>query len=233
MYLLLFVSGSTRAQGKMGELLLLIQHTANGKPLVLKDSNYTNSLNEHYQVTRLKYYISNIHFEQKTHSRLNQNIFLMDAAVDDTIRLQVPEGSYDRVHFTLGVDSALNCSGAQDGPLDPLNGMFWTWNSGYIFFKLEGYSSSSGADLNRIEHHIGGYQGANKAGRQVDLLLENSLVMKENDKKHLIIRLNLDRYWQSVNEIKIAANPVVMTPGQLARRSADNFAAMFSVISIK
>jgi hypothetical protein len=232
-YSLLLITGSAAAQSKGGELLISFQHSANGKPLVLKDSSYTNSFNENYNVTRLKYYISNIHFDEHSKGKPIQNIFLMDAAEEDTVHLQVPAGTYRTLYFTLGVDSILNCSGAQDGALDPLNGMFWTWNSGYIFFKLEGFSSSSAADLNRIEHHIGGYRGPDKAGRTMVLLLEKPLVLKENDKHQVNVRLNLDRYWESVNDIKINDNPVVMIPGEGAKRSADNFKAMFSVISVQ
>lgn len=230
-YLLLFVAGNLTAQHKTGELLINFQHIANGKPMILKDSSYTNSFNENYNITRLKYYISNVHCEGQLIGKSSHNIFLVDASEESTVRLNVPAGTYNQLYFTLGVDSIFNCSGAQDGALDPLNGMFWTWNSGYIFFKLEGFSSSSTADLNRIEHHIGGYRGPHKAGRTMALMLEKPLVVKENDKHQVNIQLNLDRYWASENEIKINDHPVVMVPGELAKRSADNFKAMFSVIS--
>src|SRR6188768_3914701 len=88
-YLLLGVAGNSVAQSKTGELLISFQHTANSKPLVLKDSSYTNSLNELYQVSRLKYYISNIHFSKKNDGAINKNIYLMDAAAEDTIHLQL------------------------------------------------------------------------------------------------------------------------------------------------
>ncbi len=60
-FLCLFIIGkNTVAQPGNGKLLISFQHIANGKPLVLRDSSYTNAFNEIYQVTRLKYYISNI-----------------------------------------------------------------------------------------------------------------------------------------------------------------------------
>ena len=232
-YLLLVITGVTNAQVKTSELLISFQPTANGKSLVLKDSSYINYFNENYTITRLKYYISNIHFDGQINGTLNQNIFLMDAAEENRVRLNVPAGTYSQLYFTIGVDSILNCSGAQEGALDPLNGMFWTWNSGYIFFKLEGFSSSSPADLNRMEHHIGGYRGPNKAGRTIKLQLEKPLVVKENDKHQVNLQLNLDHYWASENEIKIKDNPVVMVPGELAKRSADNFKDMFSILSVQ
>lgn len=157
----------------------------------------------------------------------------MDAAAPRVIQLRVAEGAYHALHFTLGVDSILNCSGAQDGALDPLNGMFWTWNTGYIFFKLEGYSTSSTADLKRIEHHIGGYQGPYKAQRTVSLKLEKPLIVKENVSQQVILQLNLDKYWQAVRPVKIAEHSLVMSPGSLASSAADNFSSMFSILPIQ
>jgi hypothetical protein len=232
-YLMLAVSGNTTAQFKKGELLISFQHTANGKYLVLTDSIYTTSVNESYKVTRLKYYISNIKLDGDPDGPARSNVILVDAAVEDTFRMPLAPRTYNRLSFTLGVDSLLNCSGAQDGALDPLNGMFWTWNSGYIFFKLEGSSPSSVADLHRIEHHIGGYRGPYMAARHIELNFEKPLVLKENSTQQINIRFNLDRYWHSVNDIKIAETPVIMVPGELAARCADNFKAMFSIISIQ
>lgn len=66
---------------------------------------------------------------------------------------------YDSITFLIGVDSLHNVSGAQTGALDPVNDMFWTWNSGYVMAKLEGNSSSSPQMNQKFEYHIGGYSG--------------------------------------------------------------------------
>ena len=50
----------------------------------------------------------------------------------------IPNGEYTKVNYTIGVDAARNTEGAQDGALDLVNGMFWSWNTGYIFMKMEG-----------------------------------------------------------------------------------------------
>ncbi len=227
------VFSSAFAQPASATVLIKIFNTANNKPVVLMDSAYTNSFGESYQLSKLKYYISNIHLSGKPHSYKSKNVFLIDAAATDSIVLKLQPGIYTKLIFVLGVDSMLNCSGAQAGALDPLNGMFWTWNSGYVFFKLEGYSTSSTADLQRIEHHIGGYQGINKAARIIALDLKEPLVINENNQKEIIIQVNLDKYWQEKNDIKIATNALIMVPGEWAKKSADNFAGMFSILSIK
>ena len=126
----------------------------------------------------------------------------------------------------LGVDSLDNCSGAQSGALDPLNDMFWTWNNGYVMFKLEGKSASSTADNNRIEQHIGGYKGGNKTMREIFLPIDKNY-FKENS--IITIQLNLDKYWNGLNDLHIAETPVITAPGELAKKAADNFKGMFLI----
>ncbi|MBC7866171.1 MAG: hypothetical protein H7X88_01445 [Gloeobacteraceae cyanobacterium ES-bin-316] len=231
--LLLLPHTVLQAQVKNPHLLLRFVNKANGKPIVLLDSAYSNNFEESYQLTRLKYYISDICLAGKQKRSAIKNIFLLDAAGSDTAALSVKTGTYNSLRFKLGVDSILNCSGAQAGALDPLNGMFWTWNSGYVFFKLEGYSASSTADLQRIEHHIGGYQGSNKASKEIELILKEALIIKEGDHREITIEVNLDRYWKGQQELKIASNALIMSPGDLAKKSSQNFQGMFSIAEIK
>jgi hypothetical protein len=220
------------SQPATGEVALHFSHIANGKPIIFRDSSYRNPFDENYKLTRLKYYISNIYLGNSQNTS-GKNVFLVDAGETDSIMLNIPEGKYNSLVFTLGVDSILNCSGAQTGALDPLQGMFWTWNSGYIFFKLEGSSPSSTADLNRIEHHIGGYHGQFKTQRNFVVQLEKPLVIERNGHYKINLQLDLDKYWRSVHEIKIAGNPIIMIPGALAKLAADNFEKMFSILSVQ
>ncbi len=52
----LFISGQQVgwAQKNYGKLLLKFNYTANGKTLVMGDSNYINAFSENYTITRLK-----------------------------------------------------------------------------------------------------------------------------------------------------------------------------------
>ena len=102
--------------------------------------------------------------------------------------------------------------------------MFWTWNSGYIFFKLEGSSPASTADRQRIEHHIGGYAGPNKAMRNITIpvsfyAIENGI---------LKIEMNIDNYWYGHSTLKISENPIITAPGAMAKKAADNFDKLWS-----
>jgi hypothetical protein len=204
------------------KIVIKFEHIANGKKILLNDSLYENNFGEKYSISKLKYYVSNICLLTKGALEIDKNVYLIDATKENTI---IKKGSRKiiGISFTVGVDSTLNCSGAQSGALDPLNDMFWTWNNGYVFFKLEGTSSSSTADKNRIEQHIGGYKGEYKTMKKMIIPINEKYFLKNNT---ITIQMNLDDYW---TDIKIAETPVIATAGALAKKAADNFTKMFSV----
>lgn len=229
----LFFCFSAFAQKQTGVVKIIFVNTVNGTPLVLNDSSYTNPFNETYKVSKLKYYVSNINVNKKNGTQKEKDSYhLLNEADTASLNFSFPlkAGNYKSVDFLLGVDSAKNCSGAQSGALDPMNDMFWTWNSGYVMFKLEGISTASTADLHRIEQHIGGYKGRDKVMREINLpLYINPIIITENKYQSLTIQMDLDKLWQGINDIKINILPVITTVGEQAKKAADNFPKMFSV----
>jgi len=155
--------GDHKKNIKTGSLSLHFTNVVNGMPLKLNDSLslYKNANGDDFKVTTFKYYISNVSLIAKDGSKvaIPDSYFLVNAADSSTLNQQItniPEGKYTGITFTIGVDSLRNFAGAQTGVLDPAKGMFWTWNSGYIFVKMEGESSRSTAKKNRLTFHIGG-----------------------------------------------------------------------------
>jgi hypothetical protein len=207
------------------KVVVHFENIANGKKIILNDCVYVNAFGEKYTISKLKYYISNFCLVTKGLLERDKTIYLMDAEKNNTITKN-DSRKIVGVSFLLGVDSALNCSGAQSGALDPLNDMFWTWNNGYVMFKLEGKSDSSKADNNRIEHHVGGYKGTNKTMRKIFLPINEKYFLKNNS---ITIQLNIDKYWNGLNELHITDIPVITAPGEFAKKVADNFKGMFLI----
>jgi hypothetical protein len=210
------------------KVIIRFENIANGKKIIFNDSIYENAFGEKYTVSKLKYYVSNISFMMNKIDDNHHEVFLIDQTKLNSLKFQVQgAGKILGISFLLGVDSALHCSGAQSGALDPLNDMFWTWNNGYVNFKLEGKSASSAADNNRIEQHIGGYKGEYKTMRKIFLSMDGKYFLKNNI---ITIQMNLDEYWRG---IKIAEIPVIATAGALAKKAADNFTKMFKLKSVE
>ena len=229
-FLLLLVAGNSFAQSRDPQFCRIVfEHYANGKMITLNDSIYTNKFGESYSVSKLKYYVSNIHLITGKTTKSKPSVYLINAAAPyHEIMLAMPSDDVIGVEFLLGVDSALNCSGAQEGALDPLNDMFWTWNNGYVMFKLEGKSASSNAVDNRIEQHVGGYKGEYRTMRKVYIPVKRAPSV--SFLRQITIRMDLDKYWSEKN--KISVSPVITLPGATAAAAADNFPGMFTLEGI-
>jgi hypothetical protein len=150
------------------------------------------------------------------------------------ISLKAVPATYNRIAFTIGVDSIRNVSGAQTGALDPAKGMFWTWNTGYIMAKLEGNSGVSNQPNQVFEYHIGGFSGSENVVQKITLAFPlNSAVGFLPERGTLItITANANGWFSGPNPTSIALAPVCTTPGVLAKSIASNYANMFEVVNI-
>jgi len=212
-------------------------NTVNGRLLELNTGSYTNPFAETYTISKFKYYISHVSLAAASGSiDENESYHLVDAANNDALHFSFPvnTGSYQSLSFMTGVDSLHNVSGAQSGALDPLNDMFWTWNTGYIMAKLEGSSPQSKVVNNKVEFHIGGFMGPYQVLKNIVLKFPpgKTLIVKEGGSSEIIIEANIDSWWQQPNDIRIAEHPVCSTPGPLAKKIADNYSKMFTIKDI-
>jgi hypothetical protein len=154
-----------------GTLTLHFDNVAGDANLQLNTANtpYINSKSEPYKITTLRYYVSNIKvrhedgtvYEDEVKPDGSTGYYLVDESdVDsqDIILEDVPGGNYTDVTFTIGVDASQVNQGAQTGALDPTHGLFWSWNSGYIFMQVEGESPASPETGHVFQYHVGGYK---------------------------------------------------------------------------
>jgi hypothetical protein len=129
---------------KDANLLFSFSNTVKGQSIFRSTSVHTNAAGNIYTIDLLKYYISNITLvDDKGIATNYKNYNLVDAfEVNSTSFLldkKIPDGSYRKLIFYMGVDQGRNHTGAQEGALSVSNGMIWTWTFGYIFYKLEGH----------------------------------------------------------------------------------------------
>ncbi len=234
-FLLNFTSPAETAM-KTGILKITLRNTVNGVSLVLNDSLYTNVFGESYSVSKFKYYISNPGVKNSMLQQKEKSGYhLVDATipVSQNFSFAVKAGEYNNLFFLLGVDSAHNCSGAQTGALDPMNDMFWTWNSGYVMTKLEGRSTASSSINQRMEYHIGGYKGKDNVLQQVSLAAAVPIVISAGKTTEVIIETDISKWWQAGNPVSIKETPICTTPGQLAKKISINCSRMFMIRSVR
>lgn len=162
---------------------------------------YTNTAGNKYQVDYLQYYLSKLQLRHTngTWTDLNNYNLLNSHKGKNLFTLSnVPFGTYDSLRINIGVDSAKNNSVDNTGDLDPVNGMFWPWNTSYIFYMFEGNFERTDSTVAGFAYHL----GANDFLMSYAFGLKQPLVLNENAAAPSL-NFRLD-----VNEIFDTPNPV-------------------------
>lgn len=168
------------------------------------DSTYANAAGENYDAYMLKYYLSHMMLVNENGERVELYAHeLIDESVPSSMELGdvvIPDGHYTALEFNLGVDSLHNHSGDQGGDLDPMYGMIWTWNTGYIFFKHEGYftSSTSGTEQPLIYHY-----GTDRALTPISLPIELHV---DRNASVINLQFDLNKLYSHPNTIAFTGN---------------------------
>ncbi len=227
------------AQNSTFALKIRFNPVVDAQALQFNTVTYTNPFNEPYTVKTFKFYISQIDLlntDSNLAWRLDRSNYYLINEIDSAasaISIKPLSHRYNQLAFVIGVDSARNVSGAQTGALDPANGMFWTWNSGYIMAKLEGTSPLSSQPDNRIEYHIGGFKEPYNTIRRIVLPLPNVQdAFRAGASASIAISANVNAWFHNPNDLRIAQTPVWMTPGDTSRRISENYSGMFTVTNV-
>jgi hypothetical protein len=147
---------------------------------------------------------------------------LLDAAAPASLQLlvNIPEQlHYNTIRFRLGVDSTTNVSGAMGGDLDPSKGMYWSWQSGYINFKLEGKNTKCPGRNNEFHFHLGGYASSFASMQTVALTTENT--------KSIAIQFDVQNF---LSGIDLTTQNNIMIPGNDAVILSRKAASIFSLV---
>jgi hypothetical protein len=167
------------------------------------------------EIKVLKYYITKLQLwkQQQLVYTDQRGAFLIDGLSDATYYLAIKK-PYDSLSFTLGIDSAIQRKGALGKDLDPTNGMYWAWQSGYIHFKLETHSSNN----KPLQLHIGGYAYPFNTIQQLGFNVTST--------KKISIQFELLKLLQQINSQKVYK---IMSPSAEAVLIASFIAQSFSI----
>ncbi len=190
----------------------------NNKPLIF---NSKIPFEESYiNVEVFKLYVSNIEFTYKDGSSFKEtnSYHLIDLANSKDCELFIFDNKKEikQLSFDIGIDSTTNYQGAKSGELDPLKGMYWTWQSGYINFKIEGSSPLCSSSKNNFAFHIGGFQHPFNAIQHV--------VLDKNSASDITVEIKLNDFFKSV---QLDKSTNVMSPGRKAMFIAETFKNSF------
>ena len=173
------------------------------------------------QLNTLRFYLHKVElsFEGKQVWTRGNEHFLVDVMDDkrSSLELTLPEHlMYDELSFVVGVDSSLQVNGAHSGVLDAMEGMYWTWQSGYIHWKLEA-EAKIGGKREPITWHVGGYRQPFNTLRRVSLPVVSGRTPK---------KIDIDIYGLlAANQTNV--DYTIMSPSKQAMHLADQFQNAF------
>ncbi len=236
--------------GKLASVQLVFDNVVGADDLVLDSQSYINDFEEEFTVKKFNYFISNIEFKlvNGTYVKIPQDssYFLIKEidAFSHTANINLlPEGEYVGIRYILGVDSLRSTmpKEMQTGVLDQggyAADMYWVWNQGYIFLKLEAYEYQPKGGSSNVPYvyHIGGFGGYNTPTinniRTIQLDFPEVLQASSSQKRKIKIKTDLLKVITGPNPIKFADNPTVMlTP--FSAKVADNYVNMFNITGIE
>jgi hypothetical protein len=176
----------------------------NGKEVQLK-KGIVSSKGDTLSFSTLRFYISKLSiYDALGNGQRTDPYYLVDLENEESLILFSGSAGIQHISFYLGTDSLTNVSGILEGPLDPINGMYWAWNSGYINFKLEGTSSHLTTPKKEFEFHLGGYLEPFPTVRSFDFSTNSSVKM-------IYIDIDIEKW---LNTIDLTTNSNVMIPGK-------------------
>ncbi len=215
---------------------------------------YQTASGEEFSLSKLQFFISNVSLETTDGHRYvvpqDSSYFLVNGADRSSrfARMNVPLGEYRTLTFLLGVDSLRSTMPIEQrtGVLDPAlgggdhsSGMYWGWNSGYIFFKMEGNAPSISDDSQgdptgkkQFRYHIGGFGGYSSATInnlktiRIDLTKGGLAYVRPGRSSNIHLFVDVAQVFDGKKPFSIAQHPSVMFSA-FSTTVADNFERMF------
>jgi len=192
-------------------------------PIQVENKLYPLSGKDSISFESIKFYISRIELfkDQKLIWKEQNSFHLVDIENPETSKIKLQSNQFTEfngIRFTLGIDSITNVAGVLGGDLDPTNGMYWTWDNGYINVKIEGNSKLCKTRNNEFQFHIGGYKKEVNTARSVSLSTDNQ--------KNIKVLLDLNEVLKGIDLTKTNQ---IMSAGEEGVRISDLLAKSFTI----
>ncbi len=194
------------------------------KPLLIGE-NYQTATHDTLQIDVVKFYISDVELvSDKVSMKAHKKNHLVEWGNSGSYHLAINKSGnishFKSISFTVGVDSLSNVSGAMDGDLDAVHAMYWSWQSGFVNFKVEGKSNSCATRKKEFKFHIGGYQNPFNTLKRVEVTGNLST-------ERVRIKVDLAPFF---DQLALRETNSVMIPGAKAMQITKAYPAIFSLI---
>jgi hypothetical protein len=211
----IFVLSSCRQQPQYGHLKIMFKHSVGKQPLEYDTLKYVNAAGNHYMVTNIQYFISDICLHKPNGDSVLLNtknhIHYVDTDLPKTwqwnLKDSIPAGKYSSISFTFGMNKKENRSLRFPNP--PESAMFWPQylGGGYHYMKLNGKWIDTTGSLHPFNFHLGIgqiYDSTGKITRFVQnyfkvTLPASSFTVKNGQTVDLILNMNVNKWFENPN----------------------------------
>ena len=213
-------------------LALKFNPTFDGQPFVLNQEYTEPSSGRKLKFTKVKYYISNVMVG--THALFSEDSyghfqFNSDNSVFNAGHF--PVGSHQQVSFQVGVDSVTN---KQKLPSDfpaghPLadTDLYWTWNTGYIFIKLEGMVDTTTVPDGSLDKVFVFHLGLDPIRKNIVLNVPVTGSEADKDPNEITVSVKMEKFFNGV-DLSTENNTQTMDNLPLAEKMANNIPLVFT-----
>ena len=145
---------------------LRLNLVCNSVPVELGVSFWCPELKDSVRINKLLTYLS---LPYTSNSKAKKEYKLVDFASLKSCRLLYKKSSQP-LQLDIGVDSLTNLQTNFSNDLDPIHGMYWTWQNGFIHFKLEGSFLPMNSIEKQFQFHLGGYSFPNNSVQHLEIV---------------------------------------------------------------
>jgi len=202
---------------------------------------YYDNFNHRIRIDKFMSYISKLGLENSNGNFIElKDFYLADYSTDPTFTFEIDPGTYNKLLFGLGIPLAYNKNQdpAQYPSTSPLSvsgsqGMFWFWDTGYIFTKFEGKADLSGTEGEPLLDNFLFHLGADTLYRKISFT-NLAMNLQAGDTKSLTLRIRVDQILGTGNseDIDIANENITHSNNSiaLAIKVADNYSNAFTLV---
>ena len=221
-----------KADATFASLVYLTHADSAGAPYAL-GAPFSTGAGERVELTEAKYYLSNPVLTDSAGRRVPLGPWYRLVSLRNPASWQLrlpdaPAGRYQSLELMVGVDSTQSMRLDHSGQLAPDSGMFWTWDTGFLHTKTEGFV---GRGRQYFSWHVGGFAFPDANQRRIQIPLgRGGLALRSRQTLHTYLRIDVGR--ALVGALTPGAALVVHDKRQ-GRTVADQWARAFVVDSIE
>ncbi|WP_299365761.1 MbnP family protein [Winogradskyella sp.] len=229
--------------GQTGSVVLKFDNAVGDQDFIF-GTTYNKSNNESFQLSTLKYIISNVRVKDSEGNTfmfpVEDNAFIINEEDGNNageiwvVLDNIDAANYTEITFGIGIDQDRFALGAE-GQGDFLDmatdeGMMWSWAAGYKFVRFDGTFSTTSLTDEPLNIHMGSVGTSLDNYKEVTLSLPNTVLVRESKTPEIHIVADISKVFDGVTSVNFADGyDQVHTDAQKTPVIASNVQSMFMV----